>query len=109
MFSNKWFSSLLIKNDCERKKKDTLGDITWYAIQLATTLAFQNGRERSRTTTLTCKTFLVVNHPEIALTLEKCLIQGKIIVCFTWTERFFRNYAIFLDIFKLSHVASTKV
>ena len=58
---------------------------------------------------LTCKVCLVVNHPEIALTLEKCLIQGKIIVCFTWTERFFMNYAIFLDIFKLSHVASTKV
>ena len=33
-------------------------------------------------TTLTCKACLVVNHPEIALTLEKCLIQGKIIVCF---------------------------
>ena len=38
-----------------------------------------------------------------------CLIQGKIIVCFPWIERFFMNYAIFLDIFKLSHVASTKV
>ena len=25
----------------------------------------------------TCKACLVVNHPEIALTLEKCLIQGK--------------------------------
>ena len=46
MFSNKWFSSLLIKNDCERKKKDTLGDITWYAIQLTTTLTFQNGRRK---------------------------------------------------------------
>ena len=31
---------------------------------------------------LTCKACLVVNHPEIALTLEKCLIQGKIIVFF---------------------------
>ena len=51
----------------------------------------------------------MVNHPEIALTSEKCIIQGKTIVCFTWTERFFMNYAIFLDIFKLSHVASTKV
>ena len=38
-----------------------------------------------------------------------CLIQGKIIVCFPWIERFFMNYTIFLDIFKLSHVASTKV
>ena len=37
----------------------------------------------------TCKACLVVNHPEIALTLEKCIIQGKIIVCFTWTKRFF--------------------
>ena len=63
--------------------------------------------ERSRTTMLTCRTFLVVNCPEIALTLEKCLIQGKIIVCFTWTEHFFTNYAIFLDIFKLSHVTSS--
>ena len=33
-------------------------------------------------TKLTCKACLVVNHPEIALTLEKCLIQGKIIVFF---------------------------
>ena len=33
--------------------------------------------KQSRTTTLTCKAYLVVNHPEIALTLEKCLIQGK--------------------------------
>ena len=42
----------------------------------------------SWTTTLVCKVCLVVNHPEIALTLEKCLIQGKIIVCFPWIERF---------------------
>ena len=48
-------------------------------------------------TTLTCKACLVVNHPEIALTLEKCLIQGKIIVCFPWIERFFMKCAIFLD------------
>ena len=27
--------------------------------------------------------------PDIALTLEKCLIKGKIIVCFRWIERFF--------------------
>ena len=51
----------------------------------------------------------MVNHPEIALTLEKCLIQGKIIVCFPWTERIFMKYAIFLDTFKFLHVASTKV
>ena len=25
MFTNKWFSSLSIKNDCKRKKKDTWG------------------------------------------------------------------------------------
>ena len=60
-------------------------------------------------TTLTCKACLVVNHPEIALTLEKCLIQGKIIVCFPWIERIFMKYAIFLDIFKFLHIASTKV
>ena len=45
--------------------------------------------ERSRTTTLTSKAFLEVNHPEIALTLEKSLIQGETIVCFPWIERFF--------------------
>ena len=44
MFSSKWFSSLSIKNDRERKKKDTSRDITWRAVPLATTLAFQNGR-----------------------------------------------------------------
>ena len=44
MFSIKWFSSLWIKTDQERKKKDTLRDITWHAVPLATTLAFQNGR-----------------------------------------------------------------
>ena len=68
--------------------------------------------KQSRTATLTkctCKASLVVNHPAIALTLEKCIIQGKIIVYFTWTEHFFMNYVIFLDIFKLSHVFSTKV
>ena len=43
----------------------------------------------SWTTTHVCKVCLVVNHPEIALTLEKCLIQGKIIVCFPWIECFF--------------------
>ena len=34
MYSNKWFSSLLIKNDCERKKKDTWGDFTGRAKHL---------------------------------------------------------------------------
>ena len=66
--------------------------------------------EQSQTAMLTCKVFLVVNHPEIALTLKKCVkFKVKIIVCFTWIEQFFMNYAIFLDIVKLSHVASTKV
>ena len=37
---------------------------------------------QSQTTMLICKASLAVNHSEIALTSEKCLIQGKIIVCF---------------------------
>ena len=52
---------------------------------LATTLSkfpFKMATKRSQTTLLTCKEFLIVNHPEVALTLEKCLIQGTIIVCF---------------------------
>ena len=51
-------------------------------------LPFKMAAEWSWTTTLTCKVFLVVNHPEITLTLEKCLIQGKIIACFPCIERF---------------------
>ena len=49
-------------------------------------LPFEMAAKQSRTTTLTkctCKACLVVNHPEIALTLEEFIIQGKIIVCFT--------------------------
>ena len=49
-------------------------------------LALKIAAKQSRTITLTkctCKACLAVNHPEIALTLEKCIIQGKIIVCFT--------------------------
>ena len=93
MSSNKWLSSLSIRNDNERKKEK--GHLVGYYMMhytLATSIPFK-----------------VVNSPEIALTLEKCLIQGKIIVCFPWIERFFMKYAIFLDIFKLSYVASTKV
>ena len=98
-------SSLSIK-----KEKGHLWDITWHAIRLSQHLPFKMTAERSRTTTLTSKAFLVVNHPEIALTLEKSLIQDETIVCFPWIERFFfMNYTIFLDIFKLSHAASTKV
>ena len=78
MFTNKWFSSLSIKNDCERKKKDTWWDITWHAIRLSQHLPFKMAAELSRTTTLTCKAFLVVNHPEIALTLEKCWLNCRI-------------------------------
>ena len=49
-------------------------------------LPFEMAAKQSRTTTLTkctCKACLVVNHPEIVLTLEKCVIQGKIIVYLT--------------------------
>ena len=35
-------------------------------------LPFKMAAEQSQTTMLTCKVFLVVNHPEIALTLKKC-------------------------------------
>ena len=49
-------------------------------------LPFEMAAKQSRTTTLTkctCKACLVVNHPEIVLTSEKCIIQGKIIVYLT--------------------------
>ena len=42
-----------------------------------------NNHEQITTLTkCTCKACLVVNHSELALTLEKCIIDGKIIVCF---------------------------
>ena len=44
----------------------------------------------------------MVNDPEIAWTLGECLIQSR-------NHYFFMNYVIFVSIFKLSHVASTKV
>ena len=99
----------------EERKRTLRGILHDVLYCLLRHLPFKMAAERSRTirsvlhVSFTYKTFLVVNHPEIALTLEKCLIQGKIIVCFTSTESFFMNYRIFLDIFKLSHVASTKV
>ena len=49
-------------------------------------LPFEMAAKQSRTTTFTkctCKACLVVNHPEIVLTLEKCISQGKIIVYLT--------------------------
>ena len=80
-----------------RKKKDTSRNITWRSVPLATTLAFQNGR-LTITNNHAYKMYLyclVVNHPEIALTFEKCIIQGKIIVCFTWTESSFHELCDF--------------
>ena len=75
MYSNKRFSSLSMKND-ERKR--TLSGILHYMLySLQHHLPFKMAAEQSRTTTLTCKVCLVVNLPEIALTLKKCLIQGK--------------------------------
>ena len=44
----------------------------------------------------------MVNDPEIAWTLGECLIQSR-------NRYFFMNYVIFVSIFKLSHIASTKV
>ena len=114
----KKLSSLLRKNDNKRKKKDTIMGyyMTNYTILLATAFAIQNGHwiatERSQTATVKgfsffCKVCLVVNHPDIALTLEKCLFQG-INHCLLLFN-FFMSYAIFVLIFKLSHIASTKV
>ena len=37
-----------------------------------TTCLSKMAAEQSQTTMLTCKAILVVNHPEIALTLKKC-------------------------------------
>ena len=85
MYSNKWFSSLLIKNDCERKEKRTLSGILHDTLYCQPHhLPFKMAAEQSQTTMLTCKVFSVVNHPEIALTLKKCVkFKVKIIVCFT--------------------------
>ena len=86
MFSNKWFSSLSIKMTAKERKR-TLSVILHDALyHLPQHLPFKMAAEQLRTTTLTkctCKACLVVNHPEIVLTLEKCKIQGKIIVSFT--------------------------
>ena len=97
-------------------RKKEKGHLAQYYMTRCTTchndLPFKMAAKQSRTTTITkctCKACLVVDHPERALTLEKCIIEGKVIVRFPWTERFFMNYAIFLDIFKLLHVTSTKV
>ena len=43
----------------------------------------KNHEQITRLTKCTCKVCLVVDHPEIALTLEKCIIESKIIICFT--------------------------
>ena len=71
-----------------KERKRTLSGILHDALyHLPQYLPFKRTTKQSQTTTLTkctCKACLVVNHPEIALTLEKSvLIQGKIIVCFT--------------------------
>ena len=83
-----------------KERKRTLSGILHDMLyHLPPHLPFKMAAKESWTNTLTkctCKACLVVNHTEIALILEKCIFQGKIIVCFTWTERFFMNYAIFL-------------
>ena len=70
-----------------KERKRTLSRILHDALyHLPQRLPFKIAAKQSRTTMLTkctCKACLAVNHPEIALTLEKCIIQGKIIVCFT--------------------------
>ena len=72
---NKRLSSLPRKND-ERKR--TLRGILHYMLySLPHHLPFKMAAEQSQTTTLICKACLVVNLPQIALTLKKCLIQGK--------------------------------
>ena len=67
----------------EERKRTLRGILHGALYRLPQNLPFKMAAERSQTTTLTYKMFLVVNRPEIAWTLEKCLIQGKIIVCFT--------------------------
>ena len=46
--------------------------MTRYTASHTMHLPFKMAAEQSQTTMLTCKAFLVVNHPEIALTLKKC-------------------------------------
>ena len=63
--------------------KERKGDLVGYYTPCHDTfLSKWLPNNQSRTTTPISKACLAVNHPEIALTLEKCLIQGKIIVCF---------------------------
>ena len=52
-----------------------------------------------------CKACFVLTHLEIALILEKCSIQGKndCLLSLNWALSFMTD-AIFLDIFKLSHM-----
>ena len=90
MFSNKWFSSLSVKNYCERKKEDTL--VGYYMMHYTachdTCLSNWLPNNQSRTTMPICKASLAVNHPEIALTLEKCLIQVKSLFAFLVVSAF---------------------
>ena len=63
-------------------RKKEKGHIVGYYMTCYSTshmLAFKNGRQTitNNHAYLQVKAYLVVNHPEIALTLEKCLIQGK--------------------------------
>ena len=73
----------------KKERKKTLSAIlhdVLYHLPQHVHLPFKMPASQSQTTTITkctCKAWLMVNHPEVALTLEKCIIQGKIIVCFT--------------------------
>ena len=70
----------------EERKRILSGILLDALYHLPQHLPFKMAAKQSGTATLTkctCKACLVENHPEIVLTLEKCIIQGKIIVCFT--------------------------
>lgn len=109
MYSNKSkrFFSLTRKNDHETKKKDTWSDITWRAIPLITTLAFQMATKRSWTGTikgfscLVVKRCLVANYLEITLNTGKRLMQGRN-HCLLYL-----NWAIFSQIMRFFSISSS--
>ena len=91
-------------NKWKRTLSGILHDVLYHLPQH---LPFKMAAKQSRTTTLTkctCKACLVVNHPEIALTLEKCIIQGKI----TWIEHFFYELCTFSWYLQVNYYKSNK-
>ena len=80
MYLNERFSSLSIREKMTAKEENghLVGYyITHYTASHTTCLLKWPPNNHEQPCLRTCKVCLVVNHPEIALTLEKCLIQGK--------------------------------